>query len=245
MFKIIPLKGISLAGALALAFLSFNAPANAQALPGAAIAADITALKAARAKVEASVKAQDAAALAVDMAALKAAAEKLRTDVRSVKDGLAPQRQAVEVARRAFGDAERALRAARASRDAAKITTAQNNLLAAFQNLVTAQDALIAGATAIGLPAPTAEQAAVKIARDAFAQAKIRLGIARTSKNPEQIAAAGQALANASAALANAQAQVIASQPSGSGQDPLLQQAERVLAMAGDVATRVRAKRKA
>ena len=245
MIKIISVKSISLAGALALAVLSFSAPASAQTLPGAAIAADITALKAARAKVEASVKAQDAAALTIDMAALKAAADKLRTDVRSVKDGLAPQRQAVEAARRAFGDAERALRAARSTRDAAATTAAQTALLAAFQNIVTAQDALIAGATAIGLPAPTAEQAAVKLARDAYAQAKIRLGIARTSKNPEQIGAAEQALANASAALANAQAQVIASQPSGSGQDPLLQQAERLLAMAGNVATKIRAKRRA
>lgn len=236
---------ISFAGAFALAVLSFSAPASAQVLPGAAITADIEALKAARAKVEASVKAQDAAALTVDMAALKAAAQKLRTDVRSVKEGLAPQRQAVEAARRAFGDTERALRMARATRDAAKIAAAQTALLAAFQNLVTAQDALIAGAVAIGLPAPNAEQAAVKLARDAFAQAKIRLGIARSSKNPEQIAAAEQALANASSALANAQAQVIASQPSGSAQDPLLQQAERLLALAGSVATRIRAKRKA
>jgi hypothetical protein len=142
-------------------------------------------------------------------------------------------------------DSERALRAVRAARDVIRITAAQNSLLAAFQNLVTTQDTLIAGSTAIGLPAPTAEQAAVKLARDAFAQSKIRLGIARTSKNGDQIAAAEHALANASAALTYAQAQVIVSQPPGSAQDPLLQQAERVLAMVGNVATRILDKRKA
>ena len=64
-------------------------------------------------------------------------------------------------------------------------------------------------------------------------------------QNGDQIAAAEHALANASAALTYAQAQVIVSQPPGSAQDPLLQQAECVLAMVGNVATRILDKRKA
>ena len=85
----------------------------------------------------------------------------------------------------------------------------------------------------------------MKIAREALVQAKIRLRMARTSKDPAQIAAAEQALANASATLANAQAQLIASQPAATSQDRLIQQAERLLTLAGNVATRLRAKRTA
>jgi hypothetical protein len=52
-------------------------------------------------------------------------------------------------------------------------------------------------------------------------------------------------LANASAALANAQAQLIANQPASMSQDHLIQQADRLLTLAGNLAARLRAKRTA
>lgn len=239
------LKSISLVGALALAVISFSAPAGAQTLPGASMVTSIDALKESRLKVEASMKAKDAAALSADMAALKAASQKLRSEVALVKSGLAPERRAVESARRAFGEAERGLRAARVSRDTGKITAAQKGLLAAFDNLVTAQDALIAGTAALGLPAPTAQLAAVKTAREARVQANIQLGIARTSKDAGKTALAEQALAETFAALANAQEQLMARQPAASSQAYLIEQAERLLLTAGNVAARLRAGRDA